>query len=137
MNFKTKKIILILVAILTLSFIPQMSFATSKTNSKSTQIEEIPAEFGPYMRKMQMNIKKNWNPPKYNKNCKIVAIYKIQQDGKISNIRIKKSSGDKNMDNSAIKALKKSSPLSPLPYGFKEKSVDVEFSFDYNMKKNN
>ncbi len=89
--------------------------------------------FTPYMTKIQKIIKKNWNPPKGNSSKRVVAIFIVYKDGKIADdIRIVQSGG-KQMDFCAISAIKASVPLPPLPDAFNGKSVDIQFSFDYNV----
>ncbi len=39
------------------------------------------------------------------------------------------------MDASVLEALNKSAPFSPLPKKYKGNSVDVQFTFDYNVHK--
>lgn len=40
------------------------------------------------------------------------------------------------MDNAAIDALLKTAPFDPLPEGYNGKSIDIQFTFDYNVLKN-
>ena len=37
------------------------------------------------------------------------------------------------MDEAALKALELTAPFEPLPKEFKGKSVDIQFTFDYNV----
>ena len=103
--------------------------ATEKYNDD----QEINAMFSSYMRNMQRSIKANWNPQKSNSSKRVVLTYKIGKDGKLLKYKVLKSSGDKSMDDAAIKALKKTAPFAPLPEEFKDDSVDVQFTFDYNV----
>ena len=63
----------------------------------------------------------------------MILKYEIKKDGTLGDYDVIKSSGDKNVDKAAIKALKKSSPFEPLPEGFTGDKVDVQFTFDYNV----
>lgn len=89
--------------------------------------------FTPYMKRLQRKIKNNWHPPKSNKSRRVVILFKIAKKGEMVKYKILQSSGDKNIDAAAIKALKKSAPFAPLPRKFKGKSVDIQFTFDYNV----
>lgn len=116
------------------------SYAYAKIwTKKSTQkaIEQNPDMFKGYMYRMQTKIKSNWNPPKQEVSSRVTVFYSINKDGSLREYKILKSSGVKELDNAAIEALKKSFPSEPLPEGFGGKSVDVQFTFDYNVHKKN
>lgn len=91
-------------------------------------------DFGPYMSNLQKEIKGNWNPPKGNKSKRVKMRFTISQSGKLLKSKIVQSSFDKEVDNAAIHALENSAPFEPLPKEFKGKSVDIEFTFDYNVR---
>lgn len=40
------------------------------------------------------------------------------------------------MDNAAIEPLLKTAPFEPLPEDYNGKSIDIQFTFDYNVFKN-
>lgn len=102
-----------------------------KTNNKSNI--ENPEIFNAYMRDMQRRIKLNWDPPKQEVSKSVTLLYTINKDGSLKKYKVLKSSGDKYLDNAAIKALKDTSPFRPLPKEFEGESVDVQFTFDYNV----
>ena len=106
-------------------------------NKKANPIpEDTPDMFKSYMRRMQMKIKSNWEPPKQETSKRVVVFYTIKKNGKLGSYKILTSSGNKELDKAAIKALKKSAPFEPLPEGFTKDHVDVQFTFDYNVWKN-
>ena len=106
---------------------------------KSTQklMEQNPDMFKNYMYNMQTKIKSNWNPPSQDVSRGVTLLYTINRDGTLKKYRVLKSSGVKELDDAAIEALKRSFPSEPLPEGFGGKSVDVQFTFDYNVHKKN
>lgn len=106
---------------------------------KSTQklMEQNPDIFKGYMYRMQKNIKSNWNPPSQEVSRGVTILYTINRDGTLKKYKVLKSSGVKELDDAAVEALKKSFPFEPLPEGFGGKSVDVQFTFDYNVHKIN
>jgi colicin import membrane protein len=63
-------------------------------------------------------------------NLEAVVIVKIMKDGKIRDIWFEKRSGNTYFDDSALKAVKKSDPLPPLPAGFSEPFYEVGFRFN-------
>jgi len=96
-------------------------------------IEKVDPDFGPYMRELQRTIKTNWQPPKDETSNRVVLLFKIRKDGKLMNSSVYKTSGNKKADNAALKAVKESAPFRPLPVEYKGQSVDIQFTFDYNL----
>lgn len=60
-------------------------------------------------------------------------MFKIRKDGKLLSAKVLKSSGNKDIDKAALKALEDTQPLKPLPSKFKGKNADIQFTFDYNV----
>lgn len=129
---KILAIILILTFILT--GLTGYTYAQQSEKQNNLQVEEV--DFGPYMSKMQREIKANWNPPNIKTTKHVVLLYKINKDGTVPKSEILKSSGSKKMDASALEALNKSAPFPPLPKKFKGDNIDIQFTFDYNVHKN-
>ncbi len=90
-------------------------------------------DFGPYMKELQRRIKMNWDPPKGNESKRVVLLFKIARDGRLLSVQVHRSSGLPAADNAAINAVKLTAPFRPLPPEFKGNSVDIQFTFDYNV----
>lgn len=90
-------------------------------------------DFGPYMRELQRRIKMNWDPPKGNESKRVVLLFKIAKDGRLLSVRVYKSSGIPNADKAALNAVELTAPFKPLPANFKGASIDIQFTFDYNV----
>lgn len=90
-------------------------------------------DFGPYMRELQRRIKYNWDPPKGNESKRVVLMFKIAKDGRLLSCRVHKSSGLPSADQAALKAVELTAPFRPLPSDFKGQSIDIQFTFDYNV----
>ena len=90
-------------------------------------------DFGPYMRELQKRIKMNWDPPKGNESKRVVLLFKIAKDGRLLSCRVSKSSGLPSADQAALKAVELTAPFRPLPADFKGQSIDIQFTFDYNV----
>lgn len=91
------------------------------------------ADWGPYMRELQRRIKMNWEPPKGNESKRVVLLFKIARDGRLISHRIYKSSGLAAADRAAMSAVELTAPFKPLPPEYKEDSVEIQFTFDYNV----
>lgn len=90
-------------------------------------------DFGPYMRELQRRIKMNWEPPKGNESKRVVLLFKIAKDGRLLSCSVFKSSGLPNADKAALNAVQLTAPFRPLPAEFKGSSIDIQFTFDYNV----
>ena len=90
-------------------------------------------DFGPYMRDLQQRIKRNWEPPKGEESRRVVILFTIARDGRLMSKRITKSSGLAAADKAAMSAVELSAPFKPLPADYRESSVDIQFTFDYNV----
>ena len=90
-------------------------------------------DFGPYMKELQRRIKMNWDPPKGNESKRVILLFSIARDGRLLNVKVHRSSGLSAADNAAIEAVKLTAPFRPLPPEFKGQSVDIQFTFDYNV----
>jgi TonB family protein len=90
-------------------------------------------DFGPYMANLQRSIKRNWFPPKGEESKQVVCMFKIYKAGRLSNLRIDKSSGNATADKAALKAIEDASAnFKALPDGASD-NVDIQFTFDYNV----
>jgi periplasmic protein TonB len=57
--------------------------------------------------------------------------FTVLRDGSVTNVQMLQSSGNRSVDNSALRAIQSSSPMSPLPSNYSGSSVTVEFWFDF------
>lgn len=105
----------------------------STNENKPSSQKIVEPVFGPYMRELQRHIKAAWTPPKGNESKRVVLLFKIAKDGKLLYVKVFKSSGVIAADQAAIKAVEMAAPFKPLPKEFQGKSVDIQFTFDYNV----
>lgn len=117
---------LIIIFCLTFGFLNGISLANSLSDVDGV-------DFNPYMNTMYSSIKKNWHPTENSGAGKVVVSYKIKRDGTIIEPKIV-SSTNKALNKSAIEAIKKSSPLQPLPKKCKKDLIEVSFTFNYNLE---
>jgi TonB family protein len=76
----------------------------------------------------------NWSPPAlFGQKSEVVATvyFKIARDGSISDEKVENTSSHEIFDRAAIRAVKLTSPLPPLPAGFKGKYLGVHFEFQH------
>ena len=89
--------------------------------------------WGPYMRDLEARIKRNWNPPKGDQSKRVVLLFTIGRDGRLLSIKTVKGSGQPLSDAAAKAAVELTAPFKPLPPEYKGSSIDIEFTFDYNV----
>ncbi len=97
-------------------------------------IDALPEpDFGPYMAELKRRIKRNWHPPHEDRSKTVVAIFTISKNGRLLNVRIIRGSNSKVADDAAIAAVRASAPFRPLPANYRDSTVDIEFTFDYDV----
>ncbi len=83
---------------------------------------------------LQRSIKRAWHPPKSNLSTYAVTFFTVKPDGKLTNVRIQKSSGNKEYDDICLKAVENAStPLITWSYFKPTWDICSEFNFDYNV----
>jgi len=94
-------------------------------------VEEFP--FSYYLAIVQSRIQTNWEPPvtpsRRAWKKRTVVHFRIQRNGRITEIRILDGSGDYLYDQSCLRAVTLSNPLPPLPFDFSKQSLGVGFAF--------
>jgi colicin import membrane protein len=89
-----------------------------------------PPEFFVYEKIVRQRIKEAWRWYDTNSTLITVIAFEIEPDGVIKNVRLVKTSGDSNYDESVMRAAMKASPLPPPPRSVYEqyfKSVRITF----------
>lgn len=89
-------------------------------------------DYGKYMEDLQRRIKSSWSPSQRENANSCVLRFSILRDGSVRNVKVAKSSGDKDVDAVAIRAVESPSRFEELPPG-SPCSVDIEFTFDYRV----
>lgn len=90
------------------------------------------ANFGPYMAELQRRIKRNWEPPKDRTSRQVIVEFTLYRSGELGSVHLSRSSGLAKNDQAAIDAIRAAAPYPPLPR-FADESVDIQFTFDYNV----
>jgi len=75
-------------------------------------------------------VRRAWMPPKGSEDKNVVVYFKLHQDGKISNLRLDRSSGLATADQAALKAVKDTAPFGSLPAT--TNSIDMQLTFGRN-----
>ncbi len=80
------------------------------------------------MNNIQAKVEKNWNPPLKDEQLSVILLFTIYRSGKISDVKLKKSSGNSMLDNLAIRAIKLASPFGKLPHGYPDNKIDLTYT---------
>lgn len=129
----------------TASFAPQPKTQPQQPAAKKPPVPQKPddeddddvnpnVDFGAYMTKMKQDIFSKWTPPKGLESRRVSVVFSIHRDGSIVNPEVVESSGNEEVDKSAMAALAAASPLAPLPKGA-PRSVDIRYVFDWKMNR--
>lgn len=81
--------------------------------------------YGYYVDQMLSLISTNWVRPPVGSGVETTVYFRIQRDGRVTEVRISHSSGINSFDLAALRAVQASSPLPPLPRGFRDGSLGV------------
>lgn len=80
-----------------------------------------------YMNKVREKISHSWRSPEVSTKCKVTISFLIEASGKIKTVSLKKSSGNKIVDDAALAAIKRAGPFDPLPEVWKS-GYGVEYT---------
>ena len=93
---------------------------------------EINQKMASYYAAIWSKIKGQWSLPRdilSKENIETVIQARILRNGAISDIIFEKRSGNRYFDDSAMKAIKKASPLPPLPEWIRDNSIEIGIRF--------
>ncbi len=86
-----------------------------------------------YLKELHRKIKNAWTPPTGTPR-KVLVLFRLRKDGSLAFLKISKSSGEKETDESAQKAIILATKIaSPLPKDYSPLSLDVIYTFKYNV----
>jgi colicin import membrane protein len=93
---------------------------------------EIGAQTSEYIGAVWSRVKQNWTMPQTlmpDKNILTIINVRISRSGALEYADFEKRSGNRYFDDSAFRAVKKSSPFPPLPYWVRDKSIEIGIRF--------
>lgn len=81
-----------------------------------------------YINNVQMKVERNWKPSVNDDKLSVVLNFSIYTNGKISEVKINKSSGNAVLDNLALRAVKLAAPFGKIPAGWRNKTLDLSYT---------
>jgi TonB family protein len=96
---------------------------------------DFTGRFPAYVDAVRNRISSNWLQstvdPSVRWAPRTMFTFQILRDGTVTNVQLTQSSGNRSVDNSALRAILSSSPVSPLPSSYSGNTVTVEFWFEF------
>lgn len=122
--------------------VPATTFAMGATGATAAGLVvggasagDFASRFGAYVFAVQQRISSEWLQSSIDPSLtwapRVEVTFDILRDGTITNIQLTKSSNNRSLDTSAIRAVQSSNRLQPLPAAYSGTRVGVEFYFDY------
>jgi TonB family protein len=108
------------------------SAAASATSSAKMSESEVNAQTNEYIGVVWSRVKQNWTMPQSllpKENIETIIDVRISRSGALEYAGFEKRSGNRYFDDSALRAVKKSSPFPPLPYWITNKSIEIGIRF--------
>ena len=103
--------------------------------SAGVAVDDINFEFTYYLIALRNRIGQNWSAPagmrRGGESVRVTVYFRIQRDGRVIEPQVEKSSGIRFFDQSAIRAIRVSSPVPPLPMGYADDDLGVHFAFEF------
>lgn len=94
--------------------------------------------YGWYVEAARNRVSSNWLMSTISPNIlsarRVYVRFDIQRDGTITNVQLAQSSGNPEVDRSALRAIYASNPLGPLPQDYAGNKVSVSFYFDFSRR---
>lgn len=88
-----------------------------------------------YLGQLERKLKENWAWAGTNEALEAVVGFSILPDGKVANVRILKSSGDRSFDLSVERTVRALDPMPPPPEAYRELFGDVQYTFNAKSMK--
>lgn len=104
------------------------------TNNKKNTVALNDEFWKYYMKGVQEKISKNWKPPSGYPSADVIVVFVINKYGELVSQKIKKSSGNQEIDCAAKMAIINSAPFRSLGLETTEDYIPIEFTFEYNGK---
>lgn len=100
--------------------------------SLALDVSDFPFTY--YLRQIQQKVSEKWVPPARpaERGLHVVVLFEISRDGRVTNPKVEKSSGNAWYDQSALRAVMEATPFPPLPQEFQAPSLRVHFGFDFS-----
>lgn len=87
-------------------------------------------DISPYVNELRRNVKMNWKVPSGVPSKRVELFLRIAKDGKIMILNVKTTSESAPLDESTLEAVRRTTPLRPIPSKYPKAYLDVVFAFN-------
>jgi TonB family protein len=85
-------------------------------------------DVNPYMDNLKNRLNRTWVSPKLPKPCNVTIAFMLDAQGKVVEAKVKRSCGNKTVDEQAVLAVKRAAPYGDLPHGSSDR-FNIEYTF--------
>jgi TonB family protein len=87
--------------------------------------------FSYYLEAIERKVSQNWfaGSSGVGDGVSCVVYFRLQRNGRVSDVRIERASGSSYFDRSALRAVRSASPFPPLPKAFNDAYLGIHFTF--------
>ncbi|MHC5825284.1 MAG: energy transducer TonB family protein, partial [Nostoc sp.] len=86
-----------------------------------------------YLNQLQQQVKQQWLPEVSQSSRRTVLNFSINRSGQLSNLQLAQTSGFSLTDKAALNAIQRAAPFAPLPTGYTNNHIDIQFTFNINV----
>jgi colicin import membrane protein len=101
-----------------------------QAGGRSSGGKGAPSLLNSYLKEIHKKLKRAWMPPG-DRSSRAQILFRIRRDGSVAFLRLVKSSGDSEVDQSAIQAIRAAQPFGVLPKDYLPEALDVSYSFNF------
>ena len=104
---------------------PQGMVGGSAVGAAVAGLDNPTFTYGYYLDQMLAQIQREWVRPPLGSGVEALVSFRIQRDGRVTDLRIERSSGYSSFDLAGLRAIQAAAPLPPLPRGYAHASLGV------------
>lgn len=83
-----------------------------------------------YERNIMLKVEQNWKPPIQKADVFVILRFTIFSNGSVSEVTVKKSSGNSMVDNLAVRAVNLGAPFGKLPPGYDGDRLEIDYTLN-------
>ncbi|WP_143842178.1 TonB family protein, partial [Nostoc sp. 106C] len=114
-----------------LAALPNSNRDRQGTSGIDAQSQDI--DITSYLNQLQQRVKQQWLPGLSQSSRRTVLNFSVNRSGQLSNLQLAQTSGFSVTDQAALNAIQRAAPFAPLPTGYPNKYIHIQFTFDITV----